>query len=325
MPRYIPGYMYARLAAGAQTLAELIKIKPNPGPGEEIAFTDYEEDLTVDGTTYVARPGIKMQKSQSTMTLAVDNSEAQGVVTTPITTALLYAGAYDGAEFERAVCDYAVIKGYDNMAPIAGQNRIVLMSGYLGRFVITDKGFTVELRSKAQLLQQNVGEVISSSCRVRRLFDERCKAPKSRLGRPNPDPITGQTPPGGGAGPWGYIANGTVDALLIDGLGRVNELMFRAAVVDGYPLGWFRHGTLLWTSGDNNGLEVDVREDLMFGGQRVICLVSPEGHPFQAGWGFTLEAGCDRTHSACVIKFQNAIHFQGDPWIMGDTEFYRLP
>jgi hypothetical protein len=320
MPRYVPEYLKTRMNAGAMTLAELIWIKPTVGA--VIAFTDFEEDLEVDDVIYSATPGMQMKKTQSTITLSVDNSEGQGVIAGLLTASAIFSGKYEGAEFERAICDYAVIKGYEPGVPLDPvQNRAILMAGTLGRFTVTDLGFSVELRSKAQRLQQQVGDVISPQCRVRKLFDEQCKAPFNGTGTPNPDPDTGLIPDGiPSGGPWGYHVSGSVQSVPPG-----SELTFRSSVVDPYPLGWFRHGLLTWTTGDNIGMTVDVREDFMSGGVRMLALVSPEGLPPTVGWGFDLEAGCDRTHSACVRKFHNAKHFQGDPWIIGDTEFYKLP
>lgn len=77
--------------------------------------------------------------------------------------------------------------------------------------------------------------------------------------------------------------------------------------------GWFALGSVVWTSGKNNGLVCPVKSYTNANGQ--ITLIYPTGVVPAVGDTFTAYPGCDKTQSTCTSKFNNTTHFRGFPYV----------
>jgi len=158
----IPSHLQTVIASDVTTLATCWKITRTDGM--TFGFTDYNQDLVIDGLTYEARTGYSKSQVQVSDKLNVDNMELTGVLESPsITEADLMAGLWDFAQAQIFLVDYT--------APSSGI--IKLLKPTLGQVVVHRNSFTAEQRGMMQPLQNEIGQLYSSACRAT-LGDARC-------------------------------------------------------------------------------------------------------------------------------------------------------
>jgi uncharacterized phage protein (TIGR02218 family) len=75
--------------------------------------------------------------------------------------------------------------------------------------------------------------------------------------------------------------------------------------------GTFTGGTILWTSGNNNGVSMTVQSYVV--GQ--ITLNAPLANTPSTGDHFTAYLGCDKTQTTCTNTFNNVANFRAYPFI----------
>ncbi len=161
------------------------------------------------------------------------------------------------------------------------QGRMLLRRGRLGEVTMQKDTFIAELRGLAENLQQTIGELYQPSCRAI-LGDSECKKVLTS-----------------------FTFTGTVTTVT-SGLIFTSNALTQAA-------GYFTGGQITWTSGNNNGLKMEVKE---FANKQVV-LAQAMPYGIQVGNSFQIVAGCDKTHQTCINKFNNIINFRGEPFVPG--------
>jgi uncharacterized phage protein (TIGR02218 family) len=76
--------------------------------------------------------------------------------------------------------------------------------------------------------------------------------------------------------------------------------------------GYYNSGTMIFTSGPNNGLRRTIKSQDASGN---LTLVLPLPAAPGVGDTFTAYPGCDLSKGTCSAKFNNLIHFRGMPFI----------
>lgn len=286
MPRTIPAGLATHIALGATSLCELIKITPTVGA--VLAFTNHVSNLTVDGTLYLARPGMRVSQVKAGLKMEIDTSQAQGFFMSGVVTlADVLKGKFREATFERRFANY----------DSPGDGGYTFQTGSIGRVEIADNAFSVELRGLMQKLSQPVGRVVSRMCDVRRVGDERCKF---NLASSHPDgtPYT-----------QSLVVSAVWDAIRFDVASGYNVT---------YSDDWFAAGYLLWTgAAANSGYYADIATTSVIGGALEFRLLLEPGASIQIGDTFTAYAGCDRMKDTCRAKFNNLLNFRGYPDLAG--------
>ena len=161
------------------------------------------------------------------------------------------------------------------------QGRMLLRRGRLGEVTMQKDTFIAELRGLAESLQQTIGELYQPSCRAI-LGDSECKKVLTS-----------------------FTFTGTVTTVS-SGLIFTSNALTQAA-------GYFTGGQITWTSGNNNGLKMEVKE---FANKQVV-LAQAMPYAIQVSSSFQIIAGCDKTHQTCISKFNNIINFRGEPFVPG--------
>lgn len=177
--------------------------------------------------------------------------------------------------------DYAEIEIFTVNYEDLSQGRLIVKRGRLGEVTINEQLFTAEVRGLTQHLSQTIGEVYSPSCRAV-LGDARCKRSLTS-----------------------FTVTTTVTEI-------TNNQTFKASALT-QAAGWFTGGEVQWTSGNNAGRRMEVKE--FASAQLVLAL--PMGKSIQVGDGFRVIAGCDKTREACRTKFNNILNFRGEPDVPG--------
>lgn len=86
---------------------------------------------------------------------------------------------------------------------------------------------------------------------------------------------------------------------------------------------WFKYGLLTWLTGNNAGIESEIKTHTETGG--VLELWKGMPYAIQVGDTFLIEAGCDKSRVACRDKFVNIVNFRAFPWVPGRDALYQTP
>ncbi len=192
------------------------------------------------------------------------------------------SGRYDGATVETLLVNWREPTQF-----------ALLRTATIGKITRSDGRFVAELESLAQQLDQPRGRYVRRSCDAE-LGDRRCGF---LLSQP------------------GFSGAGAVLAQLGPGVISVSGL-------DGVETGWFSHGVLTWQTGENAGRSVRIVDHRVQGTATVLTLWQDGAAEPQAGDGFTLVAGCDKTFATCKAKFANGLNFRGFPHLPGNDAGY---
>ncbi|MBC6407075.1 MAG: DUF2163 domain-containing protein [Rhodobacteraceae bacterium] len=274
----------AHLQSGATTVARAWWIARSDG--HEFGFTDHDRPLRFAGRAFSANPGLSAQALEQVSGLAVDNTQALGVLSdTAISAADIKAGRYDNTRVKAWLVNWA-----------DPRQHALLFHGTLGEVRCVDGVFYAELRGLSEALNRPMGRVYQKSCPAV-LGDSACGV---RLDQTR------------------YSVQYPAEAVQ---QGR----MFLWRALTNYADGWFRHGKLEVLDGKAAGLGGVIKRDYRSDGQRVIELWAPIRSPIAKGDRIRLVAGCDKRLATCLAKFGNHLNFQGFPHIPGDDWMVAHP
>lgn len=159
-----------------------------------------------------------------------------------------------------------------------------LVSGWLGEIKISDEQFNAELRGLTQKLQTPIGEQYLPHCPA--IYgDERCTKV--------PDEAT-----------FVVTVSGSNRIFTASGLTQADD--------------YFKYGKVIWTLGDNDTFEMDVKEF----SAGVVELYEPMPFDIAIGDEGIIYEGCEKSIDACFVK-DNVINFRGFPHIPGIGEMVR--
>lgn len=247
--------------------------------GTVLGFTDHDRDLLIDGVTYKAATGFTATAIEDQLGLAVSNLDVDGALSSAaITEDDLNAGLYD---------DAAVTIMRVNWQDVS--QRVVLRSGFLGQVTRGETSFSAELRGLAAKLDQSAGRIFQRTC-AWELGDARCQID---LGAP------------------AHHGSGTVASV-------ISNFDFTASGIGSFASGVFSRGKITWSSGDNAGLEIEVKSHSQGSPNSRLSLFLPMPRPMQVGDTFTITAGCDKTLATCRDRFANVVNFGGFPHMPGN-------
>ena len=159
--RALDAGLTTHLQSGTTTLSHCWRLTLRSG--EKMGFTDHDEVLTFDGTTFEAQAGFTGTEIESSVGLSVDNLEASGA---------LQSGQLDEARLSAGDYDHATIEiwrvNWQNVA-----QRFLQRKGNLGEVSYGQGHFTAEVRGLAHILNQPKGRLFQFGCDAV-LGDARC-------------------------------------------------------------------------------------------------------------------------------------------------------
>lgn len=254
--------------------------------GLVLGFTDHDQALVFDGITFRADGGMTARALEQGNGLAVDNSEALGVLShDAIRAEDIRAGRYDGAE---------VVIWQVNWADLAARRAV--FRGTLGEITEAGGAFEAELRGLAEALGQPQGRVYQKGCAAV-LGDAACRVDLEAAG---------------------YSVEAEVVA-------AEDGRILRFAPLEGFDLRWFERGRAVVLDGAASGLVGVVKADRWLEDAREIELWQGLRADVAVGDRVRLEAGCDKRAETCRLKFHNFLNFQGFPHIPGEDWLMAYP
>lgn len=168
---------------------------------------------------------------------------------------------------------------------------VLLRRGWIGQITIRDGVYSAELRGLSDRLQQTIGRVYGRDCDAT-FGDSRC---------------------GVDATAPAHNATGTVGTVTSD------SIFYDAARTE---TKWTA-GKLTWTSGNNNGVSIEVKKA---DGAGNIELWQAMPKPIVAGDTYTIRAGCQKRRILdCIAMYNNAINFRGFDTIPGTDYLTNYP
>lgn len=186
------------------------------------------------------------------------------------------------ADIQAGIYDFAEISVFMVNYNDLTQGSLNLREGWLGEVNINNQQFIVEVRGLMQSLSQGIGNLYSPSCRAK-FGDSSCKVDLANYTV------------------YGTITSVEDNRIFLDNL-RPEES------------GYFDFGVIKFTSGNNNGLAMEVKS-YNLGGE--IILVMPMSFAVEIGDSYIMYAGCNKTLDVCGDRFSNAINFRGEPHVPG--------
>lgn len=168
---------------------------------------------------------------------------------------------------------------------------VMLRRGWIGAITIKDGVYVAELRGLSDRLQQTIGRVYGRDCDAD-LGDARCGINLSL-------PAHNET---------GTVGTVTSDSAFYDA--ARTETKWTA-------------GKLTWTSGDNNGVSVEVKK-ADGAGNIELWLAMPKA--ISIGDTYAIQAGCQKRRvEDCIALYNNAINFRGFDTIPGTDYLANYP
>lgn len=243
--------------------------------GLTLGFSNLDICFEIDGITYSSFTGFDPSAAQ--VSEGVDKLDSQNLVgildPAGISIADLKSGIWRGAQVRRFIVDYTNLPASLLLDP---PQHLELPTGYLADFTHSNLGYEVKVKSDLSKLENNIGVTTSKTCRAH-LGDEVCRK----------------------------------DLTNFTHLLQVTAVTSRRtfAVSGGLPDKHLDRGRLQFTSGANNTVHLDIGYYF----NSTIYLFNPAPFTISVGDRLTAIAGCNKTKLACITKFQNFYHFDGEP------------
>lgn len=254
--------------------------------GAVLGFTDHDCDLAVGDVVCRAGTGFTASEATSRFDLSVDGSEISGAFSDDaLSEADLAAGRYDAAEVATWLVDWSDVA-----------LKILIARGTLGEVRREGQAFTAELRGLADALAQDSGRLFTARCGAD-LCDNRCQIDLAKAAYRGSGVVT--------------VIEGTSIAA-VSGLGDFAD-------------GWFTAGRVMWTTGANAGIAVEVKQHHIAAGEVRLSLWQAMAEPIAIGDSFTITAGCDKSFATCRDRFANTSNFRGFPQIPGNDFVVSYP
>ena len=272
-----------------QTAAKCLRIVCTNGL--TVRLTSYPYDLTMaNGQVYQTGSGYDFTgytSSTATSPAAIDLAGVFGFA--GITRDLVASGVFDNARCYLFMCNF--------LSPVEDYEPIV--ASILGKVTMMDGKYVIEEMSLIDALNQSVGKTYTASC---------------------PKKFGGQEY----AGCMYNLASCTVTGVAITTV--TSQSIIRATTLAGqpsYPDDYFGAGTVVFTSGTNNGLKLrEIKSFTASTGQ--IEVFEPFYYLPTVGDTITVVGGCRKRQADCRDKWSNIVNFGGFSYIPTSSQYAQV-
>lgn len=274
--REISEAMRLRLQSEATHMCSCWKILRRDGLVQ--GFTDHDDPINFDGVTFAADGGLHQRGQDEQLGLSGSKSDVGGALLEfSIDEAALSSGAYDGASVETWLVDWR-----------DPQLRVLINVEVVGEVRRADHVFSAQLRSLAQVFEQETGRRFMKTCSAD-LGDAHCGVHLNQ-------------------------ARFLTQAIVQSVPGAVHV----GVTLVGFADRWFSHGQMRVLSGAQKGATCPIKAHRQEGDRAQIALWTPLTPALAMGDQIELRVGCDKSFATCGTKFSNRIAFRGFPHIPGN-------
>jgi len=262
--------------------------------GVVLRFTDTDRLIIFEGEEFTPVGGVQTSALQHKGGLKERNSEIVGVLSSDsITFDDLRAGRYNDARIR----EYFIDARY----PFAGA--LFFVDFWVVETVWSGEQWNVQISTLPTKLRREVGDVYGKTCRYD-LGDSRCQVDLNLMTLTSKQ-VTSVNDPR-----LEFELNVT-DVLDVTGSSAPDED------------GWFNHGKITWTSGNNVGLVSEILDWNSVTKIAILNLKLPDD--VQTGDQLDISPGCDKLLSTCRDKFNNVELHGGFPTIPGTDAMMDTP
>ena len=262
---------YYRFASGSTAFATCWFLSRTDG--QTFGFTSLDRDIHFNGVRYIASSGFTPSSLESNRDLSVMNVDVTGVIDSDLITEKdLQEGRWDFADVTVFEVNYRDLS----------MGVMILGSGRLGNITSNGTSFVAELRGLTQNLQAQSGKVYTAACTA-----DFCDA---KCGLDEAD--------------YTYAGSVTQEQFTERERAFTDTGLTQAA-------DYFKGGYITWTSGENAGLQMEVRS--FSAGAVVLALPMP--NRIRKNDAFTIVAGCAKNPTDCKTKWliNNYVRYRGFP------------
>jgi len=266
----------ARLHAEVTHLCHCWKILRRDGFVQ--GFTDHDDPIIFDGVAFATDGGLHLRGQEDRLGLHGSKSDVGGALLQfSIDEDALASGAYDGASVETWLVDWCDT-----------DLRILMNVEVMGEVRRADHVFSAELRSLAQVFEQETGRRFMKSCSAD-LGDIHCGVNLNHAR---------------------YLTQTSIQS--------VQDAAYVAVTLKGFADRWFTNGQMRVISGVQKGTVCAIKAHRQDDDRAQIVLWTPLSPVLAVGDQIELRAGCDKSFATCGTKFSNRINFRGFPHIPGN-------
>lgn len=246
--------------------------------GVVLGFTDHDTSIHFDGVTFAADGGLHLRGQDDRLGLRGSTSDVGGALLQfSIDEAGLASGAYDGASVETWLVDWS-----------EPSLRLLMNVEVMGEVRRADTVFSAELRSLAQVFEQETGRRFMKSCSAD-LGDGLCGVNLNQAQ---------------------YLRKTNVVS--------VQDASHITVTITGIADRWFTNGQVHVISGTQAGALCAIKAHRQEDDRAAISLWTPLSPALCVGDQIELRAGCDKSFATCGTKFSNRVNFRGFPHIPGN-------
>lgn len=248
--------------------------------GDILRFTDHTHDLTIGGEVYTATSSFAASATQLVGNSVASDTDLTVLLSdTGISADDVERGLYTGAVYELFIVPYTA----DLIDPIK------VLAGRISNTTLLDKSIAVfTLTYTTFRIGKSICEVYTAQCRAG-FGDSRCKVDLV--------PLT-----------FAFTITAVTGAKV-----------FTSDDLVAHPTDHFAQGTVLFTSGDNEG----VRMEIILSNAGTIYTLLPLPYMPTIGDEGEVTRGCMHNVAACTA-YNNLANYRGEPYVPGDDALRGL-
>lgn len=275
--RQVPEALQLHLDRSVTTLARCWRL--TRGDGTVLGFTDHDERLTFDGTTFEAATGFTSGEAEAELGLGAGTEGVEGALSAEaISEADLAAGRFDGARVEIFLVNWQ-----------SPGDHLLLDVAELGEVKRGADAFAAELRGIAGQLNRQRGRYYRRRCDAV-LGDARCRVD---VNAPQ------------------FVLEATV-VREVGGAFDVTGLVGASPAL-------FARGRVEMLDGEAAGLRAEIASlgEGIGANETRVALLRTLAATVRQGNGMRVRAGCDKSFATCRAVFSNGQNFRGFPHLPG--------
>ncbi len=271
--------MQAYITQNTVVLTTLILIQRTDGL--LLGFSSWDVPIYYNSQSYL--PAIAMNPSgvKTNADLTTDQMDIIGAIDSVYIT----EADIEGGRFDNAIVTVMKVNPND-----LSMGAIIELVGTIGQVQYGEQNFQADINSLGNVLSQQIGDIVTPTCRVKQLGDYQCKV---------------------------NLANYQTSATIATVVDRKTLTFASSKPTAYYDYGMVRFASKGSGGGNNYSINAEIKTSVSSGSVMTVTLQEYLPFPASVGDAVTLEAGCDRRPITCRNKFSNLVNIHSEPYVPG--------